>query len=110
MNYKYYLALIDECKNYESADAIRLEYGFPPDCEFTAEGLIKAFDIIYAVSNSDFPKLVELGGGNLSALCRGLNIPLRTAQNWAMGIRNAPDYVIQLIGYAMISECEKEID
>ena len=110
MNYKSYLALIEECKNYESADSIRLEYGFPPDCEFTSDGLIKAFDIIFSVSKSDISKLVEISGGNLSALCRKYNIPLRTVQNWVMGVRNAPEYVIQFLGFALISECEKEMN
>lgn len=109
MNYKEYLAHIEEARNYESAEALRIEYGFPPYCEFTAEGLAKAFDIIYAVSRSDFPKIVELNGGNLSAMCRGFNIPLRTAQNWTGGVRNPPTYIIELIGYALISQCEKEV-
>ena len=108
MTYQNYLDLVRECKNYKSAEDILAEYGYPADCEWTADGLIKAFDIIYAVSEADISKLVELGGGNLSALCRQFNIPLRSAQNWARGERKAPDYVIELIGYALISECKKE--
>ena len=108
MNYKEYLAYVAEAKSYESAEALRMEYGFPPDCEFTADGLIKAFDIIYAVSREDFPKIVELSGGNLSGLGRWLNIPLRTAQAWAAGDRTPSPYIIQMIGFALISQCEKE--
>ena len=47
MTYKKYLTLVNECKNYETAEAILAEYGFPADCEFSADGLIKAFDIIF---------------------------------------------------------------
>ena len=108
MNYKEYLAYVNEAKRYESTEAFRMEYGFPFNCEFTAEGLVQAFEIIYAVSKSDFPKIVELSGGNLSAMCRGLNIPLRTAQNWALGNREASPYIIEMIGFALISQCEKE--
>ena len=108
MNYKEYLAYVNEAKSYESAEAIRIEYGFPPECEWTAEGLIKVFEIIFAVSKSDFPKIVELSGGNLSELCRWLNIPLRTAQAWVAGDRTPPTYIIQMIGFALISQCEKE--
>lgn len=108
MNYKEYLAYVEEAKSYESAEVIRMEYGFPPECEWTAEGLIKAFEIIFAVSKSDFPKIVELSGGNLSELCRWLNIPLRTAQAWVAGDRTPPTYIIQMIGFALISQCEKE--
>lgn len=108
MNYKEYLAYIAEAQNYGSSEALRIEYGYPPECEWTAEGLVKAFDIIYAVSKSDFPKIVELSGGNLSAMCREFNIPLRTGQSWALGERKPPAYIIQLLGFALISQCEKE--
>ena len=108
MNYKEYLAYVNDAKSCESAEILRMEYGYPPECEWTAEGLIKAFEIIFAVSKSDFPKIVELSGGNLSELCRWLNIPLRTAQAWAAGDRTPPTYIIQMIGFALICQCEKE--
>ena len=101
MNYKEYLAYVEGAKIFESAEVLRMEYGYPPECEWTAEGLIKAFEIIFAVSKSDFPKIVELSGGNLSELCRWLNIPLRTAQAWAAGDRTPPTYIIQMIGFAL---------
>ncbi len=107
MNYSEYLAYATEAKNYGSAEELRAEYGFPPECEWTAEGLIKAFEIIFAVNKSDFPKIVELSGGNLSELCRWLNIPLRTAQAWAASDRTPPSYIIQLLGFALLSKCEK---
>lgn len=108
MTYKSYLTLVNECKNYDSAETILAEYGFPADCEFSMEGLIKAFAIIFAVSRGDVAKLVEISGGNISAFGREYNIPLRTVTNWVGGVRKAPEYVIQMIGYAVMSECEKE--
>ena len=107
MNYKEYLAYVEEAKSCESAEVLRIEYGYPPECEWTAEGLIKVFEIIFAVSKSDFPKIVELSGGNLSEMCRWLNIPLRTAQSWSAGDRAPSIYIIEMIGFALISQCEK---
>lgn len=108
MTYREYLTRIADAKTYASSQDHLAEYGFPADCEFTAEGLVKAFNIIFAVSRSDFTQLVEISGGNLSALCRDINIPLRTAQSWTSGSRETSEYVIQLIGFALISQCEKE--
>ena len=108
MNYKEYLEYIEAAKSCESAETIRIEYGYPPECGWTAEGLIKVFEIIFAVSKSDFPKIVELSGGNLSELCRWLNIPLRTAQSLSAGDRAPSIYIIEMIGFALISQCEKE--
>lgn len=108
MTYKNYLALVGECKKYDTADAILAEYGYPADCEWTAAGLAKAFDIIFVVSRLDIAKLIEIDSGNQSTFSRTYNIPLRSLQNWVAGVRQAPEYVIQLIGYTLISECEKE--
>ena len=108
MNYKEYLEYVEGAKSCESAEVLRMEYGYPPECEWTAEGLIKVFEIIFAVSKSDFPKGVELSGGNLSEMCRWLNIPLRTAQSWSAGDRAPSIYIIEMIGFALISQCEKE--
>ena len=108
MTYKKYLTLVNECKNYETAEAILAEYGFPADCEFSADGLIKAFDIIFAASRGDIAEIIKLSGGNVSAFSRKHNIPLRTINGWASGERKAPEYVIQMLGFAMISECERE--
>ena len=107
MNFKEYLLRIADAKTYASAEEHLADYGYPADCPFTGDGLAKAFDIIQAVSDSDFPQLVELSGGNLSAMCRLLSIPLRTAQRWASGERKPSEYIIQLIGFALISQCEK---
>lgn len=106
MTYPKYLELVGECKKCTTASAFAAEYGYPDDCEWTAGGLINAVDIIYAVSRNDFAALVE--GKNLSAFCRAYNIPLRSAQNWQNGARKAPGYVVQMIGFALIAECERE--
>lgn len=106
MTYQKYLELVGECTRYNSAADFAAEYGFPAECEWTADGFIQAFNIIYAVSRNDFAALVE--DKNLSAFCRAYNIPRRSAQNWQNGARKAPGYVVQMIGYALIAECEKE--
>ena len=107
LNYQKYLAYIEEAKNYDSAEKIMMKYGFPPDCEFTAEGLAKVFDIIFAVSRLDFQKIIEVSGRNPSTIYTSLNIPARTIQHWLSGDRNPADYIIKLIGFALISECEQ---
>lgn len=89
MNYKEYIMYL---KNTQDLDL--------PDSE--------QYRIIQAVSRSDFPQLVELSGGNLSALCRTFGIPLRTAQAWAARERDPSPYLMRLIGFALISLCEKD--
>lgn len=107
MEYKKYIALVGECVNAKTAEDFMAEYGYPEDCEWSPEGLIKAMQIIFAVSRNDFASIVE--GLNVSAFCRAYHIPLRSAQNWVSGERKPPEYVVQLIGYALLSELPKDV-
>lgn len=107
MNYKEYLILVEETKNYETPVEARLEYGFPPDCEWTGDGLAEAFDIIFAVSREDVAELVRISKLKQSVFARKFNIPLRSMQRWTAATRVAPTYVIQLMGYAMLADCDK---
>lgn len=108
MNYKEYLILVEETKNYETPVEARLEYGFPPDCEWTGNGLARAFDIIFAVSRNDISELIKISGLRSAVFGRKFDIPVRTVQSWASEMRCAPEYAIKLLGFAMLSECEKE--
>lgn len=106
MDYKKYLALVGECVNTKTKEDFLAEYGYPEDCEWSPEVLIKAMQIIFAVSRNDFFTLTK--DLNISAFCRVYNIPLRSAQNWVSGERKPPEYLLQLIGYALLSELPKE--
>lgn len=90
MKYNEYIAYVDAAKRNDS-------YIIPAGLH----------DIIDAVSRSDFSGLLKVSGLNASALSRSLNIPARTGQSWAVGTRTPPEYIIQLIGYAIMSEYEK---
>ena len=101
MKYTNYLAYVVEAKNYESATDLLADYGYPGDCPLSPDNLIKAFDIIFAVAHDDFAALT---GSNRAAFARKFFIPLRSLQNWELGIRKAPDYILQMIGYILITE------
>lgn len=72
----------------------------PPSGEATAE-------IIQAVANGDIKGIV---GSNITKAAAKYGIPYRTLQNWVLGQRSAPDYVIKLLGYAALSEIERAED
>lgn len=101
MKYKSYLAYIDEAKNYESSTALLAEYGYPGDCSLSPDNLARAFEIIYAVSHGDF---ATIAGDNFAAFARKFSIPRRSLQNWRLGTTKPPEYILQMIGYILISE------
>lgn len=107
MTYTYYISLVSECRGYASASAFLAEYGYPADCEFSADGLVKASEIIYAVSQFDFARLVELTKIKPASFCRKYSIPPRSFYNWVGGERQPPSYLMQLLGFALLSECER---
>lgn len=104
MIYNYYRALIEEAQHYDSEDLFVGAYGYPENCSYSPENLQRIFYIIYTVSNNNFPALIELSGMSFKIFSEKYNIPQRTALHWKMGDRTAPEYVMQLIGYAMICE------
>lgn len=90
MKYTKYKELIEACKNSASH----------------VDG--QAYNnIISAVAQGDFGKLVDIKGGTITSFCKLYNIPFRSTQNWIRGERKAPDYLIELIGYSMIMEGKK---
>ena len=48
-------------------------------------------------------------GINMARTAEYYGIPYRTLQKWVSGERKAPDYVIKMLGYAIISELPREI-
>ena len=101
MKYVNYLAYVDEAKNYESAAELLADYGYPGDCPLSPDNLVRTFQIIFAVAHGDFAALT---GSNRAAFARKFSIPLRSLQNWELGTRKAPAYILQMIGYILISE------
>lgn len=48
---------------------------------------------------TDIQHIREQAGLSRKELCDELAIPYRTLQNWELGDRQAPDYVVKLIGF-----------
>ena len=101
MKYVKYLAYVDEAKNYGSAAELLADFGYPGDCPLSPDNLVRTFQIIFAVAHDDFAALT---GSNRAAFARKFAIPSRSLQNWELGTREAPAYVLQMIGYILISE------
>lgn len=104
MSYIYYLSMINEAKNYENPEQFLGSFGYPEKCNCTPGQLIIIFNIIYAVMKNDLSELVNLSNLTLKSFTEKYQIPMRTATHWKSGDRSAPEYVINLVGYAMISE------
>lgn len=105
MKYEYYKMLVGEYFNLgRDKERLLAEVGFTPEVDLTAEGLVKAIDIIAAVADADIPKLVEISGLNLIGFARKMQIPYRSLQDWCAAHRTPPIYVPILIGYVLVSE------
>lgn len=51
-----------------------------------------------------FKELRERSGMNLTAFSKYFGIPYRTVQNWELGARRCPDYLIELMAYKLEKE------
>lgn len=114
LNYEIYYSLLGEAKNCGSAENFRAEYGYPPECPYSTEGLTRMCSIIYTVAQEDWKGVIALSGTKMAAFARKYGVPYTSLQKWvtdneALG-RTAPAYVLQLIGYAMIAEIPTEAE
>lgn len=51
-----------------------------------------------------FKELREKSGMNQTAFAKYFNIPRRTVQNWELGERKCPEYLLELMYYKLVKE------
>lgn len=110
MTYREYIAYIGDYKELGSAEELLGQIGFPPEMTLSADGLLKAVNIIAAVADGKIKELVLLSDLSMRAFALKYMIPYRTMQDWCSGVRTPPDYVAILIGWEMITELPTEVD
>lgn len=105
MPYEYYRLWISEYINLgRSEERLLGEIGFPPNIKLEADQFVKAIHIIASVAEKNINELIKTSGKSQTAFGRKYNIPLRTVQSWVGGVRQPADYIVMLIGWAMVSE------
>lgn len=55
-----------------------------------------------------FKELRQLSGMSRSRFAKFFGIPYRTVQNWELGLRECPDYLLNLMQYKLEKENEKK--
>lgn len=55
----------------------------------------------------EFKDLLEKSGMNIKQFSEYFNIPYRTVQNWKIGDRKCPPYLVDLMRYKIETEKEK---
>ena len=107
MTYSYYITLIGEYINLgRSEEQLLGQIGFPAEIDVEPEKFVKAIKIIGAAADANIEMLVELSELSQTAFGRKYGFPLRTVQSWCADNRKPPEYVVRLIGYAMLGELQ----
>lgn len=55
----------------------------------------------------NFKDLRKFSGMNKTEFADYFKIPYRTVQNWELGLRPCPEYIVDLIAYKLNNEKEK---
>lgn len=53
---------------------------------------------------TQFNEILTASGMTLTAFCDYFEIPYRTAQNWKLGVRECPEYLLKLMAYKLEKE------
>ena len=59
------------------------------------------------MGDSDFKRFRELSGMTRKEFCDYFGIPYRTVQDWELGNRNCPSYLVELMRYKLEHESPK---
>lgn len=59
------------------------------------------------MGDSDFKRFRELSGMTRKEFCDYFGIPYRTVQDWELGNRNCPAYLVELMRYKLEHESTK---
>lgn len=83
----------------QAAEALAIDAGYDSVAE-EAEVLGKSpeqlFDDLFIEEVSEIESIIDRAGGQ-SAFARLHGIPLRTVQNWAVGERQPPDWLVKIL-------------
>lgn len=102
MTYFQYQTYVDEARQYTDIGGWLAEIGFGADVPYSGENWSRVCEIIYAAANGETATII----GELSAraFAQKYALPERTVQRWLQKKRTAPDYVLELLGFAVISD------
>lgn len=103
-NYTQYLALLDECKDVD-LDMVIAEN--PMGIE-DGEKAVAASSILWLAAHGDIAGIAVECGLSAYGLGQKFDILPRTVQQWTSGSRSAPSYVVQMIGYILITEMTRK--
>jgi len=56
----------------------------------------------------NFKELLQQSGMSRTQFSKHFEIPYRTIQNWELGLRKCPDYLLKLMQYKLENEQKKE--
>lgn len=103
MTYHYYTSLIADAKKANNKMKWIAEYGYPADCPYSGDNLLKILSTIYETAHQNITALIEEQGGIANTSAK-IGISHRTVQNWKSGLRKPSTSIITLIGYALIGD------
>lgn len=104
MKYTEYLNLIRNAIEAENENMFIAEYGYPADCPYSPDELLKVLHIIYSTANGSVEDIINKSGVNLSEFARKFQISRRSLEGWKYKQRNPPDYVKMFLGFVLVSE------
>lgn len=102
MTYTEWLAVLDEYRE-KSSDVAAAEN---PLNLRDGKKAVEAAGYIWAAAHADLPVLLSTSGMTAYGLGRKLDISPRTVQAWANESRKAPNYVIGMMAYILVSELQ----
>lgn len=106
-SYSYFLTLVDDAKKTENKAIWIAEYGYPADCPYSGENLLKILGVIFDAAHGDIKNIVK-NNGDAMAVSQKIVVPYRTVQNWVFAKTTPNEGIINLVAYALVGDIPEE--
>lgn len=105
INYPRFQALLSDVLDCSSMDQYISKCGGSVPLDDT-DAVIRTLTCLWSMSHDGLTikSIASACGLSVRQLALAIDIPLRTAENWASGVRNPPAWQLPLIAYAVMSD------
>lgn len=105
IRFKTYKQLYSEAKEYNNIDMYIMERGWQDWMDdMSVDEIADLLRNIHTITHEGIKGILDITGDKITVFCHKYATKYRTVQKWLSGEREAPEYTIMLLGYAVLSD------
>jgi len=108
MSYSRFLSLVSEAEKYQNKMTWVCEYGYPADCPYSPDNLMKVLEVIYYVAHGKYREAFVINGDSLNEVSAKYGINYQTLVTSSRNERKKAHWAMQAVCYCILSDIPTE--